>query len=693
MKQIALPTVADKRKPRVGQQFLHVPETADLVGPAERYRKRTLAAIKRPLRTKTVMTPSMHHLPLHLQLLSYVTHTTGATYQEMAVNFEVPVRSVRIAIRRLEKNRLVRTKMVEKRIEVTAVNPAAWTAQAVDPEMFFGSDTFCGGGGMSLGAGRAFEASGIDLWNKMRWVALNHWEEAIKVHEANHKWAVHVREDIAVAQPRELFPGGYLHLLLSSPSCVGFSRARGSKPVNPQLRTHAWQIVRWCRDLDVQTIVVENVADIMLWGPEEWVACPCTLKMGNPSPTCAECNGKGLAAQMVKDGSVFRKWIRELRLLGYTLWYDVLNAADYGDATKRERFFLVGMKNVANEEDVPRPVQTHSKVNPKTGQPSVPGTLPWVPASDFIDWDNRGADMLDRKKAHSQNTWRRVQEGLLRYAGIDIGAIVDDYKTLKAAIEGDHDARAKVEAHLVKEMDDVARRAFLVKFYGTAKTSDLNAPLGAIGAQGGHYGVVRADVEGDFLVDTHGSKDAYPARVKSPGEPLGAQTGASRWGLAAWMIDNFGENTGKKQRPRVRPLSEPSAVVTSRGAGNLIRATMEDDVEAAFLSPFYGNSTPSGINAPCPTATGKARFGLVVIRRSGKRGRLRLEFRMLSIEELGGIMGFPRDYKWPRKKDGSIHVTDATLMIGNAVAAHMAQALVTAVVGPIKKRMAAAAAA
>ena len=46
--------------------------------------------------------------------------------------------------------------------------------------------------------------------------------------------------------------------------------------------------------------------------------------------------------QPTRDGTVFDAWINALNQLGYSVDWTVLNAADYGDPTSRERFFLAG---------------------------------------------------------------------------------------------------------------------------------------------------------------------------------------------------------------------------------------------------------------------------------------------------------------------------------------------------------------
>src|SRR3972149_10134129 len=98
------------------------------------------------------------------------------------------------------------------------------------------ADLFCGAGGSSTGAERAVKSLG----REMILVCVNHWPVAIETHRKNHPTARHYIEDVSVAKPAELVPEGYLDLLMASPECTHFSRARGGKPVTDQSRMNPW---------------------------------------------------------------------------------------------------------------------------------------------------------------------------------------------------------------------------------------------------------------------------------------------------------------------------------------------------------------------------------------------------------------------------------------------------------------------
>jgi len=109
-------------------------------------------------------------------------------------------------------------------------------------------------------------------------------------------------------------------LLVGGPECTHFSSARGGKPVTEQKRASPWHVVDWVQKTRPDHILIENVPELESWGPVD----------DDGQPT--------------RNGETFDAWINALHSLGYSMDWDVLNAADYGDATKRRRLFIVGQR-------------------------------------------------------------------------------------------------------------------------------------------------------------------------------------------------------------------------------------------------------------------------------------------------------------------------------------------------------------
>ncbi len=242
------------------------------------------------------------------------------------------------------------------------------------------ADLFCGAGGSSTGAMRAVKALG----REMILVCVNHCPLAIETHQANHPNARHYIEDITKAEPGKLVPEGYLDLLMASPECTHFSRARGGKPVNNQSRMAPSSIINWLEKLEVRCLLVENVPEFQTWGPLD----------ADEQPVKA------------MKGIYFERWIKEIKSLGYKVDFTILNAADYGDATTRKRFFLIARKDGCR---VTFPKPTHSKDGAR-------GLKKWRAAREIIDWTLPGRSIFDDskyiKRPLSINTRRRIAAGL-----------------------------------------------------------------------------------------------------------------------------------------------------------------------------------------------------------------------------------------------------------------------------------------
>lgn len=241
-------------------------------------------------------------------------------------------------------------------------------------------DLFAGAGGTSTGLVQAAKPRTKDL----RLTAINHNAKALETHRANFPWADHILTELQYVDPSEVAPEGYLDGLVASPECTFFSRARGGKPIRPQDRASPWYLGRWIRKLDIPWVLIENVPEIIRWGP--------LTTEGRP--------------KMAQTGSYFRLWVNLFRKHGYQFDYKILNSADYGDATTRRRFFAIARKD---GKPIRWPEPTHSR-KPSGGQKK------WRPAREIIDFSIRGESIFERKKPLSENTLKRIITGLKKYS-------------------------------------------------------------------------------------------------------------------------------------------------------------------------------------------------------------------------------------------------------------------------------------
>lgn len=111
-------------------------------------------------------------------------------------------------------------------------------------------DLFCGGGGASTGIELALGRP-VDI-------AINHDEDAIAMHTANHSGTLHYTEDIFAVNPYEAVKGRTVGLLWASPDCTHFSKAKGGKPRSGKIRSLASVVVEWAKAVRPRVIMLEN---------------------------------------------------------------------------------------------------------------------------------------------------------------------------------------------------------------------------------------------------------------------------------------------------------------------------------------------------------------------------------------------------------------------------------------------------
>lgn len=430
---------------------------------------------------------------------------------------------------------------------------------------FLVADLLCGAGGSSTGCARALDELGL----KMELVCVNHWPVAIETHTKNHPEARHYCQDISAVRPHLIVPEGYLDLLMASPTCTHHSVARGGKPTSDQQRSDPWHIITWLTELRVKRGIIENVWEFVGWGPVD-------PRTGKPIPS--------------RKGEYFRAWIETIRRLGYDPEWRKLNAADYGDATTRQRFILM-MRN--DRRSIAWPAPTHTK---KVGGELAlfPSVKPWRPARDIIDWTIKGRSIFNRKKPLAPKTLARIHAGAVKFNWPE---------------------------------------PFLVILRNHMAGQSVDQPLPTIAANGNHIALAQPFV----ISPRHGKKGAGP-QPRAVSEPLPTITaGGSQVAVAEPVIIN-----GRKGNHAKNVSTEPVAAldtkggvwlvepfVLSRQGGGAPRSTDEPTPAQTakhshvLISPYYGSGsgeTCQSAEEPLPTVTSKGRFGMVVPVTNGSGG-------------------------------------------------------------------------
>lgn len=462
------------------------------------------------------------------------------------------------------------------------------------------ADLFCGAGGASTGFIRACSALGLDY----ELIAINHWQTAIDTHSLNHPGVRHLCESVEQVDPRAAVPGGRLHLLLAGPECTHFSTARGGRPVNPQSRASAWNVLKWAQELYIDTILIENVPEFRTWGP-------------------VGVDGKPLKS---KKGETYRAFLEALRSLGYKVEDRVLNSADFGDPTTRRRLFIMARRG---RHQVAWPTPTHSK----TGSPTLFGqTKRWRAAREVIDWSVPGKSIFGRKKPLKPATIARILAGLEKFGGPTLQPFLVVLRNNQAGMSID----GPIPTLTTSGANVGVAQPFLMPITHTTDESQrsrsLDDPLPTVtAAKRGELALIEP-----FVISAGGANLRQP---RSASDPLPTVMGSDRLGVVeSFVLPQHGGGA-------LRPASEPLPTIACAGAIAVVQpflitaggpigqgrnATSVDEplptvlaenhraVIEPFLVPMYGErdgqeSRTHSVEDPVPTipASGGGKFGVV----------------------------------------------------------------------------------
>lgn len=240
-------------------------------------------------------------------------------------------------------------------------------------------DNFAGGGGASTGIELA---TGSPVT-----IAINHDPDAILMHKTNHPYTEHYQESVWDIDPVEVCRGRKVGLAWFSPDCKHFSKAKGGKPVDKNIRGLAWIVLKWAGTVRPRVIILENVEEFQTWGP---------VRKGKPVKS--------------HQGETFKRWKSQLRALGYEIEHKELKACDYGAPTIRKRFFLIAR---CDGKPIVWPEPTHA---PKNSQEVKSGKMKaYKSAADCINFDLPCPSIFNRKKPLAVNTQRRIARGLDKF--------------------------------------------------------------------------------------------------------------------------------------------------------------------------------------------------------------------------------------------------------------------------------------
>lgn len=423
-------------------------------------------------------------------------------------------------------------------------------------QLFKWGDLFCGCGGMATGGVRALDARQIahEGW------AINHNRYAVQTMQTNHPH-VHVMEmDLTTVIPSEVIPCRHLDRLHASPSCTHHSRAKGGRPRSNQLRAQPNLVLDWLDDIDVTFLSIENVPEFRDWGPLDYYGHPI---------------------ERLK-GSNFKAWVRSIEARNYIVEWQVVNCADYGDATSRQRFFLKAVKRGRGKIHWPRP--THAE-HPTTDLWGFT-PQPWRGVRECLDLDDTGTSIFNRSRPLAANTLRRIAVGAQKYWGINL-------------------------------------EPFILRLRKNQDVASIDEPISAIACSGGHHALCTPIILDHFK----------GGEIQDGSRPIGAQTTHDRFSVLQPLV------LGQQGGATCRPIDKPCPTIATAGMIRVATPVILD------MSRPGGNDSGHVRSADQPLqtlTTCDAVQGCFPVLADGRIVDIRI--RMLKPSELAAAHSFPADY-------------------------------------------------
>lgn len=499
-------------------------------------------------------------------------------------------------------------------------------------------DNFAGGGGASTGIEIATGVS-VDI-------AINHDPMAIAQHKANHPGTKHYCESVWDVDPVKACGGRPVALAWFSPDCKHFSKAKGGKPKDKNIRGLAWVALRWAAKARPRVIILENVEEFKTWGPLNRSHRPIKNK----------------------QGVTFRKFVSQLEALGYKVEYRELVAADYGTPTMRKRFFLIAR---CDQKRITWPEPTHG---PRGSEEVKAGLLePYLGAYTQIDFSLPCPSIFDTKEQIKEKYGIRAQRPLAE-------------KTMQRIARG------------LKKFVLENPEPFLVTVnHGGDRSKDVREPLTTIVSKNEHCLI--EPVLAPALIQYHSETAAGEVRGQMLEESVMTVDGSNRYGLVCAFIQKYfgGGYTGAGAE-----MENPLPTVTTADHNSICTAHLIQmnnhcdgrDIEKpiptitagdghfgevrAFLVKYYGQGTGQDTREPLDTVPTHDRFGLVTIHGTDY-AIVDIGLRMLEPKELYGCQGFPDDYIIDRDYTGKPYPrAEQVRRCGNAVCPPIPAALVRA---------------
>lgn len=548
--------------------------------------------------------------------------------------------------------------------------------------IFIVVDLFCGAGGTTTGFAMAEGYAQVIA-------CVNHDPKAIKSHWRNHPEVVHFEEDIRtlelsalvelVEQWKNKYPDALL-ILWASLECTNFSKAKGGQPRDADSRTLADHLDRYILTLNPDYIQIENVVEFMSWGPLDE-------------------NGKPVSR---KNGTDWMRWRNLICSHGYRDEWREMNSANYGAYTSRNRLFGIFAKDGL---PIAWPLPTHAK-NPSKF--SMHGDLErWKAVKEVLNFSDEGESIFTRNKPLSDKTLERIYAGLIKYVAKGDKAFISKYYSGKPAGKN---ISVHAPAGTVTCVDGQA--LVQTKPISILKYNSINGKTGnhvppsleeasPVVSTHGRLGLI----QGEFLINYYSNGGEHTS-IDGPCPTIPTKDRTAIVQPKYFIDKHFGAAQNQS-------IDRPAGTILPNDKHRLVEAT-------PFVMPTNYNNQPKSVDEPLQTITANRKHHYIVnpshggcststeapcpviVARQDKAplylvqcesGRVAIavypddseimikikefmvifelvdiKMRMLRVNELLKIQGFPDDYKLEGNQ------ADQKKFIGNSVVPHVVKA-------------------
>jgi DNA (cytosine-5)-methyltransferase 1 len=379
----------------------------------------------------------------------------------------------------------------------------------------------------------------------------------------------------------------------ASLECTHFSKAKGGLSRDADSRTLADHLYKYIEQIDPDYVYIENVREFMTWGP-------------------LDKNGKPIKS---KKGIDYNRWKEAIKFYGYEYQSELLNSADYGAYTSRERYFgifaRIGMPILF-------PQQTHIK------RSKIKGTdlKPWKAVKEVLHLQDHGRSIFGLTKLgkrYSDNTLKRVYAGLLKFA--KEGLFVKHYNG-GDPFHKSNSVKDPLGTILTSRTHALVTPVFLTSYYGNGNAHSIDDPCNTLTTKE-RYAAQFINYASSTLIDTKHNLISNH-----------------------WTVDTQYSNSG-------RSIDKPGQTLIAR----------MDKKPVYLISANMGTDQRKCHPEDSETVVKIREFMII-------NGIRDIKIRMLNIMELKAIQGFPEEFQLTGTK------TNQLKFIGNSVVPLVAQKLV-----------------